>query len=146
MAEGSERNLELVARAFETYAREGPEATIRILDPEVEVYSPPQLANSGSFHGIDGYREWIGGWFDAWDDFEIQPREVEAVGEDCVIAVCRQRGVGKASGIEVEQTMVYMWEIRDGRITRFHLYLNREDAVAAALAGRPEEGEGATSS
>jgi len=54
-----------------------------------------------------------------------------------VIAVCRQRGTGKASGIDVEQTMVYMWDFQDGRIVRFHLYMDRDAAVAAALDPAP---------
>jgi ketosteroid isomerase-like protein len=135
MAEAAERNLELVRLAFETYAREGPEAAVGLLDPEVEVFSPSPMANPGLFHGIEGYLQWTGAWFDAWEDFEIFPEQVEAVGEDCVIAVCRQRGTGRASRIAVEQTMVYMWEFRRGRVTRFHLYATREDAIEAAHSG-----------
>ena len=135
-------NVRMVRAAFETYAREGPEVAIPLLDPEVEVYSPPDLANSGTFHGVEGYLEWTRAWFEAWEDFEIEPDEVAAVGEDAVIAVCRQRGTGRLSGIAVEQTMVYMWEFRDGRIARFHLYSNREDAVAAARGGPGRERAG----
>ena len=122
----------MVREAFETYAREGPEAAVALLDPEVEVYSPPDLANPGTFHGVEGYKEWTRSWFDAWDEFEIQPERVEAVGDECVVAVCRQRGIGRSSGIAVEQTMAYMWQIRDGKVIRFHLYPDREEAVAAA--------------
>ncbi|HKG35690.1 MAG TPA: nuclear transport factor 2 family protein [Solirubrobacterales bacterium] len=132
MSEQRDQNLEMVRRAFETYAREGPEAAVVLLDTAVEVYSPPTLANSGTFHGVEGYREWTRAWFDAWEDFEIHPERVEAVGDDCVVAVCRQRGTGRSSGIAVEQTMVYMWQIRDGRILRFHLYPDHDQAVAAA--------------
>ena len=60
-----------------------------------------------------------------------------------MVAVCRQRGTGRSSGISVEQTMVYMWEFRDGKIVRFHLYGDREDAIAGALRG---DGEGASPS
>jgi ketosteroid isomerase-like protein len=132
MSEAGERNVEFVRAAFEGYARSGPEAAAELLDPEVEVYSPPDVANSGTFHGVDGFLEWARVWFDAWDSFEIVPEALEPIGENCVVAVCRQRGVGRASGIPVEQTMTYMWEIRDGKVTRFHLYLNAEEARKAA--------------
>ncbi len=110
MAESPPPNLEIVRATFEAYAREGPEVAVPLLDPEVEVYSPPSMANAGTFHGVEGYLEWTSAWFDAWENFEIYPQEVEPVGEDCVVAVCRQRGTGRSSGIAVEQTMVYMWE------------------------------------
>jgi hypothetical protein len=54
-----------------------------------------------------------------------------------VIAICRQRGVGKGSGIPVEQTMVYMWEIRADKVTRFHLYMTAEEARDAARGASP---------
>ena len=142
MADASERNIEMVRRTFEAYAQEGVAVVLPLLDPDVEVYSPPEVANSGLFHGADGYRAWTDAWFDAWDEFVIEPEDVEVVGETCVIAVCRQRGTGKASGIEVEQTMVYMWDFRDGKIVRFHLYLDRESAVAAALDPAPKQRAG----
>jgi ketosteroid isomerase-like protein len=144
MAERPPPNERLVRATFEAYVNEGPEVVVPLLDPDVEVYSPPNLANSGTFHGVDGYLEWIRAWFDAWDDFEIDPQEIAPIGEDCVVAVCRQRGTGRSSGIAVEQTMVYMWQFRDGKIVRFHLYLDRDQAVAAAL--RTSGGEGASSS
>ena len=132
MSDAAQDNVELVRSAFEVYAKAGPEAAVSLLDPEVEVYSPPTLANAGTFRGVDGYREWTHRWFDAWEQFEIFPEAIEPVGENCVIAVCRQRGVGKSSGIAVEQTMVYMWEIQAGKVTRFHLYLTAEEAREAA--------------
>jgi ketosteroid isomerase-like protein len=132
MSEAAQKNVELVRSAFEAYAREGPDAAVEMLDPEVEVYSPPALANAGTYHGVEGYLEWTHGWFDAWQQFEIVPQAIEPVGESCVIAICRQRGIGKASGIAVEQTMTYMWEIRSGKVTRFHLYLSADEAREAA--------------
>jgi ketosteroid isomerase-like protein len=132
MSDAAERNVELVRSAFKAYGEAGPDAAVPLLHPEVEVYSPPALANSGTFHGVDGYLEWTRRWFDAWEEFEIVPEAIEPVGESCVIAICRQRGIGKASGIPVEQTMTYMWEIRSGKVTRFHLYLSADEAREAA--------------
>jgi len=140
MADPPEQNIEMVRQAFEAYARDGVAVVMPLLDPQVEVYSPPGIANSGLFHGVEGYRAWTDAWFEAWDEFEIDPQKVEAVGETCVIAVCHQRGVGKSSGIAVEQTMVYMWDFQDGRIIRFHLYMDRDEAVAAALDPAPRQG------
>jgi ketosteroid isomerase-like protein len=139
MADAPPPNLEIVRATFEAYAREGPEVAVPLLDPKVEVYSPPSMANSGTFRGVEGFLKWTRAWFEAWEDFEIYPEQVEQVGEDCVVAVCRQRGTGRSSGIAVEQTMVYMWEFSDGKIVRFHLYGNREDAIAGALAASGEE-------
>jgi ketosteroid isomerase-like protein len=111
------------------------EAVLELLHPEVEIYSPPQLANSGTFHGREGYLEWSREWFDAWEEFEIEATSIEAVGEHHVLTSVRQRGRGKGSGIEIEMQACYMGEIHDGQATRFHLYPTREQALAAATEG-----------
>jgi ketosteroid isomerase-like protein len=130
-----EENRTHAREMLEAFQRGDQEALLELLDPEVEVYSPPQLANAGSFHGREGYLEWSREWFDAWEHFEVDARSIEAVGEHHVLTTVQQRGRGKGSGIEVEMEACYMGEVHDGRATRFHLYQTREDALAAAREG-----------
>jgi ketosteroid isomerase-like protein len=130
-----EESLAHAREQLAAFERGDLEAVLELLHPEVEIYSPPELANSGTFHGREGYLEWSQEWFDAWDEFEIEATSIEAVGEHHVLTSVRQRGRGKGSGIEVTMDACYMGEIHDGRATRFHLYPTREKALAAAEGG-----------
>jgi ketosteroid isomerase-like protein len=77
--------------------------------------------------------------FDAWEDFRVVIEAVQPVGERHVVAVVRQLGRGKGSGVEVEMRAAYMWELRDGRAVRVQLHASREEAVDAARAGEAPE-------
>ena len=108
------------------------DAVLALADPEVEVYTPPPMVNSGTFRGHDGYLEWIGSWLDAWDDFAVEVLESELVGEAHVITHAKQRGVGRGSGIPVEMEVWFLNEVRDGRFLALHLYPSHEQALEAA--------------
>jgi ketosteroid isomerase-like protein len=49
-----------------------------------------------------------------------------------VVVVCRDRGVGKGSGIEVSRVFGQLWTLRDAKVVAFAAYPDRESAVAAA--------------
>jgi ketosteroid isomerase-like protein len=131
-----EESLAHARAQLDAFERGDVERLLELMHPEVEIYSPPDLANGGTFHGREGYLEWSREWFDVWEEFQIEATEIEAVGENHVLTTVRQRGRGKGSGIEIEMEACYMGEIHDGQATRLHLYPTREQALAAA-----EEGE-----
>jgi ketosteroid isomerase-like protein len=130
-----EENLELVRRALDAYQRGDYEALLAFMHPEVEVYSTPELANPVEAVGREAWLRWIGDWLEVWESFEIEALAIDSVGDHHVIADMRQYGKGKGSGIEVELRVTYMFDIRDGVATRYHLYPDREQALAAARKG-----------
>jgi hypothetical protein len=79
--------------------------------------------------------QWVSRWLEAWESFEVEPRDFEPVGEYHVLIDVLQHGIGKGSGIEVEMQAFYMIEVGDGMAKRVHLYPDREVALAAAEAG-----------
>jgi hypothetical protein len=130
-------NVALARRLFDELAESGMQAVVEHFDPEVDIYSTPDLANPGSYHGISGLTRWTERWFDAWEEFEIRPVLYEPIGVRHVVVTCHQVGQGKTSGVPVEMNAAYMIETSGGLVTRFHLYAERDEAIAAA---REEEG------
>ncbi len=51
--------------------------------------------------------------------------------EHHVIAEVHQEAVGAGSGVPVEMTLYYLFEIRNGRAVRLHMYPDREAALCA---------------
>jgi ketosteroid isomerase-like protein len=133
MAADRERDVQLVRDGFEAFRRGDFEAVMTILDEDVEVFMPPDLPNSGTYRGHDGYRKWVAEWLDAWDAFTPTITSVEPVGSRHLLARVHQTARGKGSGIEVEMDVAYLFEVRDGRAAAMHLYLTPEQAVAVAL-------------
>lgn len=126
-----EENVALVRSGLEAWSRGDLGAATANLDPEVELHTPPEMANAGTYHGLDGYRIWMGNWMEAWQEFEILIARIEPVGQRHVLVELDQRGVGRGSGVEVERPVTQMYEIRDGKAVRFHIYGDWGTAMAA---------------
>jgi ketosteroid isomerase-like protein len=131
----SEQNLALGRELLAAFQRGDIAFVLERFDPEIEVFSTPELPNPGRFRGREGYLQWIGQWLEAWEVFEVEAKDFEAVGERHVVMPSHQRGVGKGSGVEVEMDACYMIEVENGLVTRFHFYGTREQALQAARAG-----------
>jgi ketosteroid isomerase-like protein len=49
-----------------------------------------------------------------------------------VVALLRQRGRSKATGLPVEMSLAQVWTLRDGKQTRMDMYSDRSEALEAA--------------
>ena len=135
MSELSEtQRVDLARRAFEAFDRGEGEVVLEMMDPEIEVYSPPELANSGTFHGREGYIRWVTDWLEAWDDFNAGTKydEIEAIGERHVLVPVHQTAVGRGSGVPVELDLCFMGEVGSERWVALHLYPTAEEAREVA--------------
>ena len=132
LEERQRQNVELVRAGVGAFQRDGVEGILSLAREDFEIFLPPDLPNSGTFVGRDGFLTWIGQWLDAWEDFTVEIAEAEPVGERHVVAMVHQAGRGKGSGVPVEMVVAYLWEVRDGRFAAMHLYASQEDAVRVA--------------
>lgn len=126
-----ERNRESVERAFEAF-RSGDVETVNAgLDPDIEVVISDKLANSGTWSGVDGFWESISSWLEAWDEYRIDVRSIEAPDDHHVLVEAQQTATGRSSGVPVELTTYFLFEVNDGISTRYELHASHEDAMAA---------------
>jgi ketosteroid isomerase-like protein len=130
-----DRNREFVAEAFGAFKRGDVDAVNAGLDPEIEVLISEALANPGRWKGVDGFWESISSWMEAWDDYTVEVLSLETPDDRHVIAEARQMATGRSSGVPVDLTTYFLFEIRDGRATRYELHPTRDDAVAAMTPG-----------
>jgi ketosteroid isomerase-like protein len=126
-----ERNQALLAAGIEAYNRGDFEAMAEFFDPAVECHIASGLGNPGTWHGLDGFREMNETRHDAFAEDLSEVISASMPDDNQLIAEMRQIAVGSGSGVPVEMTNVYLLEIRDGRAVRFHIYADREAAMAA---------------
>jgi len=88
--------------------------------------------------GAEQIRDAMRGWMSAWED----PVAVEAddfiEAGDRILVLIRWRGRGKGSGVEMESEGAHLWTFRDGRVARFDVYRDREQAQAAVAREDPD--------
>jgi uncharacterized protein len=137
-----EERLDLVRRGWEAYNAGDVAAIGDLLDPGIEIYASEGLMNSGTYNGHDGYFRWVSAWDEAWEEFVNEPEQVVAVGERHVVARTRARGIGRGSGVGVEQTLGYCYEVEQGRAVYLALLPSFEEAMSMAREREGLEAEG----
>jgi ketosteroid isomerase-like protein len=84
-----------------------------------------------TYEGIEGAREFMAEWLEAWDDWEIEPEEILDAGGDRVVVIMRQRGRAKATGVATEMHFAQVWTLKDGRQVRMQMYASPAEALEA---------------
>ena len=127
----SDARRELLTQGVEAFNRGDTGAVLTIFDPEVETHIDARLMNPGTRTGHDGYLEMVGAWTEAWGSIEVELVGVSEPDERHMLTEVRQRATGAGSGVPVEMNLFWLFEF-DGRlVTRFHMYPDRESALAA---------------
>ena len=128
----SQENVEIVRDGYERFAVSG-----RFV---AEITSPDFVWDMSNFHGwpeqqtyegADEARAFLSDWATAWDDWELEVDALHDAGEK-VVAILRQRGRAKASGVPVEMTLAQVWTIRGGKQVRSDMYSDPAEALKAA--------------
>ena len=82
------------------------------------------------YEGPEGARSFLTDWADAWEDWELEVEALHDAGER-VVAVVRQRGRSKSTGLPVDMCFAQVWTVRDGKETRMEMYADPAEAIEA---------------
>jgi ketosteroid isomerase-like protein len=125
-------NLELVHQALAAYQAGDLERLRKLMDPEIEVVGGNGLINAGTYQGFDGFLDWIRRWEEAWDPVNYELREITEVTDSLLIVTVHTMGRGAASGLPIDSLFGWLYELRDGRAIRFHVYVTVDEALQVA--------------
>lgn len=130
----SDTSVEIVRAGFEAWNEGGIEALLEYIHPQFEVTTPPDLAaEPDTYRGHDGVRRYFESFYDAMDRVSFEPHDYLPVG-DLVVMPMTLRARGRATGIETEQSVVQVWEVKDGKVIRAEVFATLDEAMAAAQA------------
>ncbi len=128
----SSANAEFVGRMLAAYLAGDAETLRAAMAADGEIYGAPGLINSGTYHGYEGFRQWIEQWEEAWGGVDYELLDPFDFGETIVVIPVRITGRGAGSGLEVDSTFGWLWQIRDEKMIRFHAYAAVDEALEAA--------------
>jgi hypothetical protein len=138
MSEVASRNEELVRRMCALHNQD-PEKILASLeeffDPGVQ-WSPIIVGGLevGTYHGYDGLRRYYADRGDAFGKGTVEVLGCEPVGDDVLVVNVRDSGIGRASGVSLDQELWSAIELRDGRVLRWDSFRSRGEAMEAAGA------------
>ena len=124
-------NVELVQSIFAAWER-GDFSSAEWADPEIE-YVVADGPSPGSWTGLAGMVEGFRSWVSAWEEFRLEADEYRELDDERVLVLVHNRGRGKTSGLELghmQTKSANLFHVRDGKVTRYVAYLDRERALA----------------
>jgi ketosteroid isomerase-like protein len=92
----------------------------------------PEMPESAVYVGRDRLSEAVEHFTEMWSDLVWEPLEFIDAGENLVIAVVRYRGRGRASGAPLDALATWLYEMRDGRVSRARAFTTKQQALEAA--------------
>ena len=130
----SEENVEIFKRGIEAWNRKDIPGFLRAADPGIRWEH--WLADlEGDLTGVDAVRAWHEDIARSFDHWRIDCDDFRDLG-DRVLGLGTLRAVGKESGVETEMPWTVVATFRNGLVTHFIDYGDRDRALEAA--GLPE--------
>ena len=130
----SRENLEVVRKVYDAVARRDDATPFEYYAEDI-VWDISNTRRAGLFmqpvyHGHEGVRRAWRESLSAFGEVDFEVEELIAAG-DHVLAVLRERVVGRASGVPVETTHAAVWTLADGKVIRLQVFDDRQRALEA---------------
>jgi ketosteroid isomerase-like protein len=133
MTEEIIESLRAVVDAFNQGDIDGAVANVAAnAAPDFEYVSAGTVgAMEGVYRGPDGYRRFLEGFWDPFEDARVEVDDVMEAADQVLISLTL-RGRGKQSGVEASWKIFQLWTMREGKFVRGQAFTSREEALEAA--------------
>jgi uncharacterized protein len=121
-------NIETLERGYDALNHGDLSVVLELLDPDIEWHEPAPSPDAGAHQGRDSFERFLRSWLESFDGFRVEPEQVVERGDD-LVAVVRQTGTGRASGLQVEARLAHVWTVADGRAVRWEAVPDVETAL-----------------
>ena len=128
-------NLELARVAYDAFSRKDYDTVLAMADPEIEYEFVGRFAEGNVFCGPTAIRDLWSTLDEVFLEWQSRPEELIELG-DRVLVLAREKGVGRASGLEFDQKLGHLISFRDGRITGFRVFGSWKRALRAVGLGQ----------
>ena len=123
----SKENVELVRWTF----TRDPTRFFSLFDDEIELDARPNADLPGTVlvgRGRELVERFCREYWGTWAEYSAEPQSFVDAGDHVVVEV-RERGKGKGSGVPFETTHTQVWTLRDGKLVRWLLFADRDEAL-----------------
>jgi ketosteroid isomerase-like protein len=129
---GESADARAVREMYEAFNRRDYETATEMLHDEVELHQAEAIPDSDTWVGkeefVRGLERWTSG-FEPGFQYAIEEL-VDAPGG--VYMRCLMRGRGRSSGVDLEQPVYSVWDVRDGKPFRNRVFWREDEARRVA--------------
>jgi ketosteroid isomerase-like protein len=132
-------NVTLMKNVYEAFGRGEIPTVLGAMSPSIRwhqaegnPYNPSGDAWVGPDAVLNNLFMKLGG---EWDGFTVNTKSFHGAG-DSVIVEGRYSGTYKATGKRIDAQFCHVWDVKDGKVTRFQQYLDTAQ-IQDAMGARP---------
>jgi ketosteroid isomerase-like protein len=134
--DSKDADLAVVRRGFELFNSGDLETLFaETFDPKISYRGDPKISALAGFptdaEGVEAVRAVWEGFFEAFDQIQLDDIELSAEGDATVIGSCHMVTHGGSSGIPIDAPFHFAWVLRGGRWAFMAAKLDREQTLAA---------------
>jgi len=115
---------------YAAFARHDEEALVAYVDPAVTVHDRHEHPEASVYEGRDGFLRFTRTDRAAFDEVRYEPKEFIERGPYVIVPIT-QRGRGKGSAVGIEESIVNVWRLRDGRCVELRIYSTLDEALSS---------------
>ena len=132
--------LENVRDSVAAWRRGDIEWLLEHADRELEIVQPPELPDGRTYLGHEGLVAAILDWPREWENFELEPKRIFAVDDEQVVTLAVHRGRARQIDMQIEAEIVWLQRWHAGVLTRWEMFMDMAEALAAAELPAPPAG------
>jgi ketosteroid isomerase-like protein len=122
VAGGDDYNIALVRRIYEAFATRDTDVIQELFALDVRISQSAELPWGGEYEGHDGAFTFFLKLLENIES-QVTTESLYAAG-DHVVQTGRTRGKVLANGATFDIPEVHVWELRDGRVVRYQVYID----------------------
>ena len=127
----SAENVQLIRKLVEALNDRDLDALVEHIEPDAELHPLRAQLEGKVYRGLDGVREMLADFDQDWEYVQVDAEEFRDA-DDEVVVLGRLHGRGRASGVELDVPMGFVWTLRDGKVVRAKTFSEQADALRAA--------------
>jgi ketosteroid isomerase-like protein len=128
----SQENVEIVKRWIDALNSDDKDGFLDSCRDDCLFFSVTGSTIGGTpYSGRDGLRKYWADKTAAWTELRIDVERIVEGDEGAILGIGRITGLGRGSGVQVEQRVGLVCRMRDGKLAYLHSYLDPAEALKA---------------
>jgi ketosteroid isomerase-like protein len=124
----AEADVAVIREMLDAFNRGDVETSTALLHEDAELHQAAEIPDTRSYYGRDDFARGVARWVSGFErGFRYEPTELVDAADRVFVRVML-RGRGRGSGIEIEQEIFQVYEVRDGRAYRCWVYWDEDEA------------------
>jgi ketosteroid isomerase-like protein len=116
----SEANVQVVRTIYDRLRAGDLEGGLALIGRDFEGRDRPEIPDPQVYRGHQGVLDALRTSFAEFDSVDFVPDEFIDAGDE-VVVVFRFRGVGRESGVPIDERLRHVWTVREGKATRMEV-------------------------